>query len=512
MNLESTFGSSPHSVEAMISGLSATFTSETQGDVFPVPKSAYNFSAARGGSKSVSHTHLSTNEIIEHLKRGDRLDPNDADSYLPLAQAHIQLGNWNEAIRVSTAAADLFSTGDEQQRETKMAVAYFFRGYSHASLARKLEREEKLRNLQLSESDFREAIRLNEDFVSAYCYLGVLLATQNRWDEAEKALKQAIKIKPDYVGAHNDLGAMYLMSERPHLAVRQLKKALGLRPDDHIVLRNLGEAYWQLGRWRDAQAVYRRAIKVTPDDATAYFLLGTLYAAQGSWQKAAEALKIATQLKQDYADAYGNLGAVYFKLGRVHDAVFALSRALEIEPDDAAARNSLDEIRRRMLEGVIRAQFEGPKHKSAIDFESLVSQLAEAGEHIFGKQRHADPFEDYTPDDILSAFISIEKRISPESRLALAAKFLGRGLLSSGKAAQLAGLDRVTFLKKLERAGGHVPSIGRKESEPAPINADAAVSLLQSWNAGDPREQRETWKYLKAALDEDRLSDRKLFR
>lgn len=38
------------------------------------------------------------------------------------------------------------------------------------------------------------------------------------------------------------------------------------------------------------------------------------------------------------------------------------------------------------------------------------------------------------------------------------------------------------------------------------------VSLLQSWiEEGDAEEQRETGEYLIHALDEDRLSDRKLF-
>jgi len=38
------------------------------------------------------------------------------------------------------------------------------------------------------------------------------------------------------------------------------------------------------------------------------------------------------------------------------------------------------------------------------------------------------------------------------------------------------------------------------------------VSLLQSWvEDGDPEEQRETGEYLIRSLDEDRLSDRKLF-
>jgi hypothetical protein len=42
-------------------------------------------------------------------------------------------------------------------------------------------------------------------------------------------------------------------------------------------------------------------------------------------------------------------------------------------------------------------------------------------------------------------------------------------------------------------------------------NNQAAIELLRSWLSGDEEEQRETWVYLKKALDTDRLSDRKLF-
>ncbi len=43
---------------------------------------------------------------------------------------------------------------------------------------------------------------------------------------------------------------------------------------------------------------------------------------------------------------------------------------------------------------------------------------------------------------------------------------------------------------------------------------EAAIQVLRSLREGgkrDEKEQRETWAYLKKALDEDRLSDRKLF-
>lgn len=46
------------------------------------------------------------------------------------------------------------------------------------------------------------------------------------------------------------------------------------------------------------------------------------------------------------------------------------------------------------------------------------------------------------------------------------------------------------------------------------MDLNEALALLQSWNVDkspEQDEQRETWEFLKAALDEDRLSDRKLF-
>ena len=46
------------------------------------------------------------------------------------------------------------------------------------------------------------------------------------------------------------------------------------------------------------------------------------------------------------------------------------------------------------------------------------------------------------------------------------------------------------------------------------MDVNQALALLQSWyveESQEREEQRETWEYLKKALDKDRLSDRKLF-
>lgn len=48
---------------------------------------------------------------------------------------------------------------------------------------------------------------------------------------------------------------------------------------------------------------------------------------------------------------------------------------------------------------------------------------------------------------------------------------------------------------------------------PADLQArnEAAMSLLDAWCKEEAQEQQETWAFLKQALEEDRLSTRKLF-
>lgn len=52
-----------------------------------------------------------------------------------------------------------------------------------------------------------------------------------------------------------------------------------------------------------------------------------------------------------------------------------------------------------------------------------------------------------------------------------------------------------------------------RDDELPPQNTLGLLRLLESWreDSDDAEEQKETWEYLKRVLDEDRLSDRRLF-
>jgi predicted HTH domain antitoxin len=57
------------------------------------------------------------------------------------------------------------------------------------------------------------------------------------------------------------------------------------------------------------------------------------------------------------------------------------------------------------------------------------------------------------PDDLLIALGATPEQFEQEAKFALAGKLFELGRLSSGAAARLAGMDRVTFLLSLHRIG-----------------------------------------------------------
>ena len=72
-------------------------------------------------------------------------------------------------------------------------------------------------------------------------------------------------------------------------------------------------------------------------------------------------------------------------------------------------------------------------------------------------------------------------------------------------------MSKVTEKDEVLAGNTELQNESATEIELPATDAESAIALLQSWCEEDAEEQRETWEFLKTALDEDRLSDRKLF-
>ena len=75
---------------------------------------------------------------------------------------------------------------------------------------------------------YKQAIRINPDYVNAHCNLGFCYGALGNYIEAIGAYKQAIRIKPDFAFAHYNLGLCYVVE-------RQKGDAL----DEYSILKDL---------------------------------------------------------------------------------------------------------------------------------------------------------------------------------------------------------------------------------------------------------------------------------
>lgn len=71
--------------------------------------------------------------------------------------------------------------------------------------------------------------------------------------------------------------------------------------------------------------------------------------------------------------------------------------------------------------------------------------------------------------------------------------------------------EEATTIRQLPMYQGREPVGHEDQWSLPPVDVNNAVALLQSWYDEDAEEQKKAWDLLKVALDQDRLSDRKLF-
>jgi len=86
--------------------------------------------------------------------------------------------------------------------------------------------------LKKAEKAYKEALRLQPQFVPAYINYSNFLLQQKRDEEAKKILEQGIEILPEMGILHHALGLWYVRNQRKAEALSELKKAVLLSPDN----------------------------------------------------------------------------------------------------------------------------------------------------------------------------------------------------------------------------------------------------------------------------------------
>ena len=171
-----------------------------------------------------------------------------------------------------------------------------------------------------AESALRQAIKLNDDYIPAYLWLGGLLGDLGRLPEQSQILQQAMLIDPlNEMLAINV--AINLNSQGEYQAGKELLQSLvSLRPDSATLLRIMAGHAIKNGDLVEGWRFATRAYELEPDSPVVIETLAYAWESMGVTDKAERLLLDGLELAGDNSGLQSNYFFLLIKQGRLEKA------------------------------------------------------------------------------------------------------------------------------------------------------------------------------------------------
>lgn len=218
----------------------------------------------------------------------------------------------DEALTRSPENADLLmlaaraaaATGDTVKTESllKKAIAVDSSRLLPYSLLGQLYARQ--RQLDDARQQFEDIVKRDPKSVGARTMVAMLLESQGKKAEAEKAYEQVLAIDGRAPVAANNLAWIYVASNRNlDQALQLAQTAHQALPEEPAVNDTLGWIFVQKDMAPRAVPFLETSAKRAPNDPTFHYHLGTAYLKAGESEKAKGSLKKALALKSDFEGA-----------------------------------------------------------------------------------------------------------------------------------------------------------------------------------------------------------------
>jgi tetratricopeptide (TPR) repeat protein len=174
--------------------------------------------------------------------------------------------------------------------------------------------------------------------------IGVLLARQGKWVEAESDFRQAVTLYPAFGPGWLGLGETHDALGNTKQALEDYGRARRLDPHDAQAPYYIGSALSKLSRGVEAIQSFRQAVALDPDYLDAHFALGAELGSRDDIVGARKEFEEVIRLNPDYPEAHLNLAVALMRQNHFPEAQRELEETLRLEPGNATARQYLRQI------------------------------------------------------------------------------------------------------------------------------------------------------------------------
>jgi tetratricopeptide (TPR) repeat protein len=299
--------------------------------------SCSNPEKAKAGYVRSGEEHLQKREWQEasiEFRNALQLDDNLAAAHWGLAQAYEQLGRGAEYIEELQRTVKL--DPNNVQARLRLANAYLF-AFARQKNPELLTEAEHLAN---------EVLARDPNNPDGHILLANIIFFSPNGDpaKAEKMIKDAIALDPKRIESYMGLARFYIQMNRMGDAEAVFKQAISVNDRSSLAHVEYGRFLTQTARKDDAESEFRKAVEVDPENRDVAWVLASYYLVNNHLDKAEEAYKAWAHLDWDKPEGKARLADYYATVGRFDDAAALYQEIVKNSPSYTRGRYRLGEI------------------------------------------------------------------------------------------------------------------------------------------------------------------------
>jgi len=168
----------------------------------------------------------------------------------------------------------------------------------------------KSKNLSKAEVLSKKLIKENPRVAILYNILGLVLADQNKIDEAMSSYTKGIKVNPEFAMIYNNIGTLYRLKGDHINSEIYFKKSVSLNNKIAEPHNNLGNLYSILNRNDESMKSFKNAINTNPNFFWAHYNLGILNTSLGNFIDAQKNFQECLKYNPNFFPAHRSLSRV----------------------------------------------------------------------------------------------------------------------------------------------------------------------------------------------------------